>query len=95
MTLRTPRELPETTKTEKVRFVKIACLYTLHYILAFTPYTLHLTPENNEMLRFYWPVEKDIAEKQYDNKYGSHFYENLSNDLTKVVGNKRGLAPTS
>ena len=50
---------------------------------------------NNEMLRFYWSVGKDIAERQYDNKYGSHFYENLSNDLTKVVGNKRGLAPTS
>ena len=47
------------------------------------------------MLRFYWSVGKDIAERQYDNKYGSHFYENLSNDLTKVVGNKRGLAPTS
>lgn len=50
---------------------------------------------NNEMLRFYWSVGKDIAERQYDNKYGSHFYENLSNDLTKVVGNKRVLAPTS
>ena len=50
---------------------------------------------NNEMLRFYWSVGKDIAERQYDNKYGSHFYEILSNDLTKVVGNKRGWAPTS
>ena len=62
---------------------------------AFTPYTLHLTPENNEMLRFYWSVGKDIVERQHDNKYGPHFYENLSNDLTKVVGNIRGLAPTS
>ena len=90
-TLRTPRELPATAQTEKVLFVNILRLYTLRP----TPYTLHLTPENNEMLRFYWSVGKDIAERQYDNKYGSHFYENLSNDLTKVVGNKRGLAPTS
>ena len=44
-TLRTPRELPATAQTEKVLFVNIPCLYTLHYILAFTPYTLHLTPE--------------------------------------------------
>ena len=44
-TLRTPRELPEIAKTEKVLFVNIPSLYTLHYTLAFTPYTLHLTPD--------------------------------------------------
>ena len=46
-TLRTPRELPETAKTEKVLFVNIPCLYTLHptlYTLHSTPYTLHPTP---------------------------------------------------
>lgn len=29
---------------------------------------------NNEMLRFYWSVGKDIEERQFENKYGSHFY---------------------
>ena len=33
---------------------------------------------NSEMLRFYWSVGKDIEERKCENKYGSHFYENLS-----------------
>lgn len=33
---------------------------------------------NNEMLRFYWSLGKDITERQYDNCYGSHFYERLN-----------------
>ena len=47
---------------------------------------------NNEMLRFYWSVGKDITERQYDNKYGSHFYENLSRDLSASLNVKKGLA---
>ena len=50
---------------------------------------------NNEMLRFYWSVGKDLTERQYDNKYGSHFYENLSRDLSASLNVKKGLAPTS
>ena len=50
---------------------------------------------NSEMLRFYWSVGKDIAERQFDNKYGSHFYENLSRDLVAALNVKKGLAPTS
>ena len=50
---------------------------------------------NSEMLRFYWSVGKDIVERQFDNKYGSHFYENLSKDLVAVLNVKKGLAPTS
>lgn len=50
---------------------------------------------NSEMLRFYWSVGKDIAERQFDNKYGSHFYENLSSDLSSALGNKTGFSPTS
>ncbi|MBQ7687284.1 MAG: DUF1016 domain-containing protein, partial [Bacteroidaceae bacterium] len=38
---------------------------------------------------------KDISERQYDNKYGSHFYEKLSHDLYAELGIKKGLAPTS
>lgn len=50
---------------------------------------------NSEMLRFYWYVGKDIAERQFDNKYGTHFYENLSRDLVAALNVKKGLAPTS
>ena len=50
---------------------------------------------NEEMLRFYWELGKDISERQYDNKYGSHFYEKLSHDLYAELGIKKGLAPTS
>lgn len=50
---------------------------------------------NSEMLRFYWSVGKDIEERQFDNRYGSHFYENLSRDLSSALNNRKGLAPTS
>ena len=50
---------------------------------------------NSEMLRFYWSVGKDITERQFDNKYGTHFYENLSRDLVAALNLKKGLAPTS
>ena len=50
---------------------------------------------NSEMLRFYWSVGKDITERQYDNRYGSHFYENLSRDLSLALNKKKGFAPTS
>lgn len=50
---------------------------------------------NSEMLRFYWSVGKDIEERRLDNKYGSHFYENLSRDLSLALNNRKGLAPTS
>ena len=50
---------------------------------------------NSEMLRFYWTVGKDIEERKLENKYGSHFYENLSRDLSLALNKKSGLSPTS
>lgn len=50
---------------------------------------------NSEMLRFYWSVGKDIEERKYENKYGSHFYENLSRDLLLALNKKKGFSPTS
>ena len=40
---------------------------------------------NREMLSFYWSVGKDITEKEYDNKYGSAFYKNLSVDKCRRI----------
>ena len=50
---------------------------------------------NSEMLKFYWSMGKDIEERQFENRYGSHFYENLSRDLILALNNKRGFSPTN
>ena len=50
---------------------------------------------NSEMLRFYWSVGKDIEERKLENKYGSHFYEKLSRDLSLALNKKKGFSPTS
>lgn len=53
------------------------------------------TKVNEDMLRFYWSVGEDIEKKQWENLYGSHFYENLSKDLKRELGIKRGLSPST
>lgn len=50
---------------------------------------------NDEMLRFYWSIGQDIEQKQYANRYGSHFFEQVSKDLQHNLGIKKGLAPNS
>ncbi len=50
---------------------------------------------NSEMLKFYWSIGKDITDRQYDNKYGTHFYENLSRDLSLTLNKKKGFSPTN
>ena len=50
---------------------------------------------NKEMLRFYWSVGKDIEQRKFENRYGSHFYENLSRDLLLALNKKKGFSPTS
>ena len=53
------------------------------------------TKVNEDMLRFYWSVGEDIEKKQWENLYGSHFYENLSKDLKRELGIKCGLSPST
>lgn len=50
---------------------------------------------NDEMLRFYWSVGEDIEKRQYENRYGSHFYENVSKDLRGVLNLNRGMSATT
>ena len=38
---------------------------------------------NDEMLRFYWSLGKDIVEKQAESKWGNSFFDTLSEDLKK------------
>jgi hypothetical protein len=40
---------------------------------------------NDEMLRFYFSLGKDINTRQHQNKYGSKFYEKVSKDLKKQM----------
>lgn len=47
---------------------------------------------NGEMLQFYWSLGKDIVDKQYDNRYGSAFFKNLSADLIRELPNVDGLS---
>ena len=50
---------------------------------------------NDEMLRFYWSVGEDIEKRQYENRYGSHFYENVSKDLRKALDLTRGMSEST
>lgn len=40
---------------------------------------------NQEMLRFYWELGKDIVNMNAENKYGSKFYPTLSKDLANEI----------
>lgn len=48
-----------------------------------------------EMLRYYWLLGKDIAERGDENKYGSAFYATLSRDLKKRMPKSTGLSESS
>lgn len=50
---------------------------------------------NDEMLRFYWSVGEDIEKRQYENRYGSHFYENVSKDLRKAMDLTREMSEST
>ncbi len=50
---------------------------------------------NDEMLHFYWSVGEDIVRRRYENRYGTHFYANLSKDLKHELGLRQGLSPTT
>jgi len=47
---------------------------------------------NEEVLRFYWELGRDIVEHDAENKYGSKFYATLSRDLKAEIHNASGLS---
>ena len=47
---------------------------------------------NVELLRLYWGMGRDIAEKRMEAKYGSGFFENLSRDLKLEFPNMEGFS---
>ena len=50
---------------------------------------------NNEVLKFYWELGRDIVGMDADNKYGSGFYKCLSNDLKEELPGVDGLSPSN
>lgn len=50
---------------------------------------------NQEMLRFYWSLGKDIVDHHMENTYGSGFFKNLSTDLKKLLPDAKGLSVTT
>lgn len=50
---------------------------------------------NDEVLRFYWSLGKDIVEKQAESRWGTAFFETLSEDLRKMFPGTRGFSQTN
>lgn len=47
---------------------------------------------NRILLEYYWNLGRDIADKQYNNTYGSAFYETLSHDLRLEMPGEKGFS---
>ena len=47
---------------------------------------------NQEMLRFYWELGRDIVDRDAENHYGSKFYATLSRDLKEELQTQEGLS---
>ncbi len=50
------------------------------------------TAVNTSLLKYYWSIGKDIAEKQYNNTYGSGFFKQLSQDLRIAIPDAKGFS---
>ncbi len=53
------------------------------------------TAVNTSLLKYYWSIGKDIAEKQYNNTYGSGFFKQLSQDLRTAIPDAKGFSVTN
>ena len=50
---------------------------------------------NSELLRLYWDLGKDIANRQMDAVWGSGFYDNLSRELKSEFPDMKGFSVTN
>ena len=50
---------------------------------------------NAAVQEFYWSIGLDIANRDAENVYGSHFYESLSQDLLAEMPGIKGLSPAN
>ena len=50
---------------------------------------------NEDMLRFYWSMGRDIFRMNNDAKYGSRFYNAISADLKEIFPDIKSFSPTN
>ncbi len=50
---------------------------------------------NEEMLRFYWTMGRDIVKMSNEAKYGSQFYNTISTDLKDIFPDIKSFSPTN
>lgn len=50
---------------------------------------------NQEMLKFYWQLGRDIVEMKAESLWGKHFYETLSRDLRRELPQVKGFSVTN
>ena len=50
---------------------------------------------NEEMLRFYWTMGRDIAKMSNEAKYGNQFYNTISTDLKDIFPDIKSFSPTN
>ena len=48
---------------------------------------------NDEMLRFYWSLGRDMEIQKETYAWGSHFYKQISNDLTRELPEVKSFSP--
>lgn len=48
---------------------------------------------NEELLKFYWSLGRDIVNRQAENKYGKGFFNTLSRDLKVALPEAKGFSP--
>lgn len=51
------------------------------------------TKVNQEMLRFYWYLGKDMVEMRAESRWGSKFYDSLSKDLVSAMPDQKSFSP--
>lgn len=51
------------------------------------------TKVNQEMLRFYWSLGKDMVEMHAESRWGSKFYDSLSKDLVSAMPDQKSFSP--
>lgn len=50
---------------------------------------------NTELLKLYWRMGEEISEKRMDSKWGTGFFNKLSQDLKKEFPDMTGFSPTN
>ena len=50
---------------------------------------------NEELIKFYWSLGRDIVSMQAENRYGTRFYATLSNDLRREMPGTEGFSESN